>query len=84
LLKDRTRDERLAALRNQRVSHILVSWRELDRYREPGNYGFSDFTTRELVRGELVDQQQLLRRVELDIDPENSEVFEVIGWREWE
>ena len=39
-----------AVLRRDRISHVLVNWHELDRYRSPGNYGYSSFTTRELVR----------------------------------
>ena len=32
----------------RRISHIYVHWGELTRYRSPGNYGYSDFPTREL------------------------------------
>ena len=27
------------------ITHIYVDWKEIKRYREPGNYGFSDFVT---------------------------------------
>lgn len=84
LMRGRDREERNAALRAARISHIMFFWRELDRYRSPGNYGYSDYVTRELVRQELVVEQGLLRRLPLDVDPDSSEVYEVIGWEEWQ
>jgi hypothetical protein len=83
LLRGRTREERYAALRERRISHLFVYWSEIDRYRSPGNYGYSDFVTRDLVRRVLVREQQLLQPVPLNDNPENSEVFEVVGWRDW-
>jgi hypothetical protein len=83
LLRGRTREERYAALRAERISHVFVFWRELDRYRSPGNYGYSDFVTRDLVRRVLVEEQKLLRPIPSIDHPESSEVFEVIGWQDW-
>jgi hypothetical protein len=77
MLRGRTRDQRLAALRDQGISHVLVDWSEIDRYRSPGNYGFSDYVTRSLIRDELVDEQRLLRPVDLGVDPEWWQLFEV-------
>jgi len=77
LMKDRTADQRRQALLERRISYILVNWSEIDRYRSPGNYGFSDYVTKSLVRAELVREQQLLRPVPLDADPEAVELFEV-------
>jgi hypothetical protein len=84
LMRGRSREERLAALRERRISHIYFSWYELDRYRSPGNYGYSEYVTRERVRGELAQQQQLLRALPLEMDPESGEVYEVSGWQSWE
>jgi hypothetical protein len=65
-------------LADQRVSHIYVNWAEIRRYRQPGNYGFTDYVTPALLHDELERQQQLIRRVEVpDLDPEQGEVFEV-------
>ena len=83
LMKGRTRPARLDALRQHRISHVFIFWRELDRYRSPGNYGYSDYVTRERIYREFVDEQQLLKPVPLDSDPENNEVFEVVGWQDW-
>ena len=80
LMKGRTREERLAALRHHRISHIYVSWTEIERYRSPGNYGFTDYARRKsTVWDELVGEQGLLRRVPLNMNPEIGEVFEVVG-----
>jgi hypothetical protein len=83
LMKDRSREERLQAFRNQRISHVLVSWRELDRYRSPGNYGYSDYVTRQRVREELVAEQGVLRPLPLGIPVDALELFEVSGWEDW-
>jgi hypothetical protein len=76
LLKDRGREERLAALQHRNISHVYINWSEIARYRSPGNYGFTDYVTRARLR-ELADEQGVLRRVELGLDPEVAEVFEV-------
>ncbi len=84
LFRGRTRQQRIDELRRQRISHVMVYWHELDRYRSPGNYGYSsDYVTREVVRRELVAEQQILRPIHLDVETENSQLFEVVGWRQW-
>lgn len=35
------------ALRDRGLTHIYVDWKEVQRYREPGNYGYTDFVTKE-------------------------------------
>ena len=35
------------ALVERGITHIYVDWKEINRYREPGNYGFTDFVTPE-------------------------------------
>jgi len=77
LMKDRTRDERIEALRKHKISHVYVHWGEIDRYLSPGNYGFTPYVTPELVRGQLVQNQKLLRPIELDIRPEVGQLFEI-------
>jgi hypothetical protein len=83
LMRDRTRDERYQVLRELRISHILFYWSELARYRSPGNYGYSDYVTRELIWREFVERQQLLRNIPVGTKPENWEIFEVVGSEEW-
>jgi hypothetical protein len=77
-MKDRTTPERRAALSRQQITHVLVDWGEIDRYRSSGNYGFTDFVTKGLVREELVRDQQVLRPVPQNVDPERAELFEVV------
>lgn len=89
IFEGRTRAERLAILKDERISHVFFSWAHLRRYRSPGNYGYtSDYVTRELVHRELVNDQGLLRKIDLDgpelesrpeirLDPELGELFEV-------
>lgn len=84
LLRDRTREEQYAALRERRISHVYISWYELDRYRSPGNYGYSGYVTKELVREELAGRRGLLCPLRLPIEPEDGEIFEVAGWEAWE
>lgn len=82
MMKNRTRDERLTALREKRISHVFIFWYELERYRSPGNYGYSDYVTPELIQREFVEQG-MLREIPLGLDPGNSQLFEVIGWQAW-
>ena len=35
------------ALRDRHLTHIYVDWKEIQRHRQPGGYGFTDFVTRE-------------------------------------
>lgn len=41
--------EQLASLKADKITHIFINWKELHRYRSPGNYGFSDWPTRESI-----------------------------------
>lgn len=77
LLKDRDRSARQKALREQKIAYVLVHWGEIERYRSPGNYGFSDYITRELVSQELV-KPKLWRKVLASRGGE-WEIYEVIG-----
>lgn len=69
LMTGRTTDERRLALAELGVTYVAVAWNEIERYRSPGNYGFTDYIRPslfdELVRTgvlaqalPLVDEQQ--------------------------
>lgn len=45
LTQGKSRQECLRQLRKHNISHVYVRWAEIDRYRSPGNYGFSDYVT---------------------------------------
>ncbi|MFM1802131.1 MAG: hypothetical protein RJA81_1483, partial [Planctomycetota bacterium] len=48
IAKGRSSAEVHAILKKQRVTHVFVDWSEIRRYRQPGNYGFTDFVTEPL------------------------------------
>ncbi len=43
LARGRTPAEVARALHDMGITHVYVSWREIGRYRSPGNYGITDF-----------------------------------------
>ena len=77
LLADKSRAGRLAALRAAGVAYVLVHWGELERYRTPGNYGYSEFVTRPQLHAELVRQPALLRPVPIGMPARIIELFQV-------
>ncbi len=76
---DPTREGRLAKFRQHKVAYVYVNWSEIERYRRPGNYGYTDYVTPELIDEELASRQGLLQRVETGWDPAYGELFEVVG-----
>lgn len=78
LLKGKTTDERRRVLSDNRITYVFVSWYELQRYRQPGNYGYSDYPTRELFHQEFVAQQQLLRPIAPSNPEASFEIFQVV------
>lgn len=44
-----------AELKRLSVTHVFVDWFEIRRYRQPGNYGFTDFVTQEFFDGLVRD-----------------------------
>jgi len=58
LARDKPPEMVRRALLDREITHIYVDWSEIDRYRKPGNYGFSDFETPELFEG-LVEAKVL-------------------------
>jgi hypothetical protein len=47
LAKDKDIPALRQALRDRGITHVYVDWKEINRHREPGHYGFTDFVTRE-------------------------------------
>ncbi|MFM7131603.1 MAG: hypothetical protein ACKO0V_19810, partial [bacterium] len=39
------------ALKEIGITHVFVDWSEIRRYRQPGNYGFTDFVTEPFFDG---------------------------------
>jgi hypothetical protein len=67
IAKGRSPDEVRAELKRRGITHVYVDWHEIERYRSPGNYGFTDFVT----EGELdrLEKAGVLERA----DPLGSE-----------
>jgi hypothetical protein len=51
IVRDHTPAEAHAQLLAEHIAYVLVAWSEIERYRSPGNYGFTEF-----VRPEVLDQ----------------------------
>jgi hypothetical protein len=70
LARGRTPAEVARALYQRGITHLYVDWFEIDRYRSPGNYGFTPFVTpkvfSELVAaGVLEPPEAIAKRQEL-------------------
>ena len=63
------------------ISHVLVSWPEIERYRSPGNYGLDDFVQPEVFRS-LVAAGVLVEVVrEPDMPDAGEQLFRVAAPR---
>jgi hypothetical protein len=63
------------SMRDRGITHILVHWGEIARYRSPGNYGFSPTITRELLQS-LVGQK-IITPTPWPIPSEIAELYKV-------
>ncbi len=76
-LRDKAVDDQRNQLEAVGATHLLVNWTEIGRYRNPGNYGFSDWPSREDFQKMV--QSGLLRPVDWPFASESAELFEVIA-----
>jgi len=74
-LRGKSRDEQLAALHQRGITHILIQWTEINRYRKPTNYGFSDWPQAADIQ-QLVDDG-VVNRVDWGFPKNFSELLEV-------
>jgi hypothetical protein len=51
LARGRSPEQVREALADEDLTHVYVDWSEIERYRSPGNYGFSPFVTPGLFAG---------------------------------
>ncbi|AGA27493.1 hypothetical protein [Singulisphaera acidiphila] len=75
LTRERTPDEIAATFAERGITHVYVDWFEIERYRSPGNYGFTSYVTPELFAGlvaagvldepELIGSRQQLFKVRM-------------------
>jgi hypothetical protein len=50
LARDRSPEQVREALIERQLSHVLVDWDEVNRYRSPGNYGFTPYIQRQVFQ----------------------------------
>jgi hypothetical protein len=64
LARNRTPAEVGDALKRLGVTHVYVDWKDIERYRSPGNYGFTDFVRQaefdRLVRAGVLEGPETL------------------------
>jgi hypothetical protein len=51
LARGRKPEELGEELKRRGITHVYVDWSEINRYRSPGNYGFTPFVTYEFFQG---------------------------------
>ncbi len=74
-LKGLTPQQQRDNLQAAGITHVLINWSELMRYRSPGNYGFSKWPQRADVEQLLKDQ--VLTPYPAPLDPADIEIFSV-------
>ncbi|QDV27753.1 hypothetical protein [Aureliella helgolandensis] len=74
-LRGQVAESQLKALRQGEVTHVVVNWQEIERYRSPGNYGFSAWPTRADTEQWLTDA--VVEEVDTGLDPRSVQVFRV-------
>lgn len=75
IAKDRSPDDVRKTLTQMGVSYVYVDWAEVERYRSPGNYGFTPFVTPQLFASLM--RQGVLEPVERIGN--QQELFRVVG-----
>jgi hypothetical protein len=66
----------LEKLKQAGITHLLVHWAEIERYRSPGNYGFSPWPTRRAIEQLISDG--VVRREDSPFDPQVVEILSVV------
>lgn len=59
------------------ITHVIVNWNELSRYRSPGNYGFSAWPQPDDI--DRLVANHVLRRADAPFDSREIEVLEVVA-----
>ncbi len=75
-LRGKTVAEQKSRLSQEGITHILINWTELARYRAPGNYGFSDWPQLEDVAS-LIDTG-VVQTYDTPFEDADIQVLEVV------
>ncbi|MGN6548061.1 MAG: hypothetical protein ACTHK7_23705 [Aureliella sp.] len=75
MLRGKTPAEQTAALHEHGITHIMINWGEIARYRSPGNYGFSDWPQPADI--EQMIASGVLSRIAWPLDKDSVELLKV-------
>ncbi len=73
LTRDRSAEQIRQSLRDRKITRVYVDWSTIDRFKSPGNYGWTEYTTPERFRG-LVEAGVLSSPIALGL---KHEVYQV-------
>lgn len=73
-------DTQLERLQAAGITHLMVDWFEIERFRQPGNYGFSAWPTHADIDAMLANE--VLQRMAHPLNPESVDIFEVAAARQ--
>ncbi len=76
LLAGKPGEQQRTNLRSAGITHIMIHWAEIARYRSPGNYGFSDWPQPADIDEML--EQSVVERVDWPIASEQVELLRVL------
>lgn len=74
-LRQKSRSEQIDALKQRGITHIMIQWTEINRYRYSNNYGYSDWPQPNDIQ-HLIDDA-VVRRVEWGFPVTFAELLEV-------
>jgi hypothetical protein len=73
--RDKSADQQRAALAQHGVTHVVVHWAEIERYRSPGNYGFTDYITHALLQSMV--EHGVLEPVQWPVEATVAQLYRV-------
>ncbi len=75
-LRDQASEKQRENLHANGVTHVMVDWYEIERYRSPGNYGFSDWPVQSDFKAMV--EAGVLRPMQHPFPTDRVEIFEVV------
>lgn len=76
LLLGKNASEQRENLKQAGITHVLVNWAEIARYRGPGNYGFSSWPERNTFQE--LSETGVLRLIDWSEAPSDTKIYEVV------
>lgn len=75
-LADKDAEQQRTALNAAGITHLLINWTEIQRYRSPGNYGFSSWPQPSHIEQLVADK--ILKPIEWTNAQTGTQLFEVV------